>query len=166
MENKLLHKIFLYITLATVAFVAGYSLIIDYQFPEYLLNYLFSLFYLILSLNFIGGNSDISERKERLIWLFKNKQNIFLYCLLSSCFSIIFIHSGISIFKTALIILSASILYYFSMFIFARRITMILFWINFYLFAGIIIFSQFPDFNLDIISKYNPFGGLIVNLFN
>jgi hypothetical protein len=164
MENKLLHKIFLYITLATITFVAVYSLIIDYKFPEYQLNYFFTLFYLILSLNFLGGNSDKYDRKERLIWLIENKQNIFLYCILSASFSIIFINSGISSFKTALIIFSSLLFYSFSLFIFSKRITLILFWINFYLFAGVIIFSQFPCFHLDTISRYNPFGGLLVTL--
>lgn len=160
-----MHKIFLYITLATLAFVAGYSIIIDFQFPGYLLNYFFSLFYLVLSLNFIGDMSDSSDTKEILKWLFINTQNIIIYCILSACFAVIFIHSGTPIVKTALIILSSFVAYFASMFIFGRKISQFLFWINFYLFAGIIILSQFPNIRLDVISRFNPFGGLFVTLF-
>jgi hypothetical protein len=165
MRNKLLHKIFLFITLAAVLFIAIYSLVLDYQFSEYQLNYFYSLFYLILSINFLGDILDNSGLRVRLMTLFKGKQNIFIYCLLSACFSIIFIHSGIAIFKTTLIILSSFLIYFFSMIIFNRKTTQILFWINFYLFMGIIVISQLPKISLDTISRYNPFGGLIVTLF-
>jgi hypothetical protein len=165
MANKLLHRIFLFIALAAIAFIAIYSLVLDYQFPEYQLNYFYSLFYLILSINFLGDVLDSSDRQERLKTLFKGKLNIFIYCLLSACFSIIFIHSGIPFLKTTLIILISFLVYFYSMFVFNKKITQILFWINFYLFMGMIIISQFPQINLDVISRYNPFGGLIVTLF-
>jgi ABC-type multidrug transport system fused ATPase/permease subunit len=108
---------------------------------------------------------DNSDAKELLKKLFSDTKNIIIYCLLSACFAIIFIHSGKPIFKTSLIILSSFVAYFSSMFIVGRKITQILFWINFYLFTGIIILSQIPNISLDVISKYNPFGGLFVTLF-
>jgi hypothetical protein len=165
MENKVLHRGFLFLTLATLAFVTVYSLIINYKFPEPLLNYFFSLFYLILSLNFMGNIADSSDSKERLKQLFKSSKNIFLYCLVSACFSIIFIHSGITVLKTSTIVLTSFGVYLFLMFVFNRKITQFLFWVNFYLFMGSLILGQLSNINFDLISKYNPLGGLFVTLF-
>jgi len=164
MENKFLHMIFLFITVIVIVFITGYSLIVDYKFPDNQLIYFFSLFYLVLALNFIGRNSDTVKWKERLNWIIEKWQNIFIYCVLSVCFSIILFHSGVTIIKTAIIILTALFVYNITLVIFKRRISLMLFWINFYLFAGMLAFSLIPEVSLDLISRYNPFGGLIVEL--
>lgn len=165
MENKTLHTIFFLITVIVIIFIAGYSLVVDYKFPDNQMNYFFSLFYLVLALNFIGRNSDTLRWEGRLKCAIENWQNILLYCVLSACFSIILLHSGVSVIKTALIILIALIVFNFVLVICKRRITLILFWINFYLFAGMLVFSLIPEVTLDLISRYNPLGGLIVTLF-
>jgi len=164
MEDKLLSKFFLYISVASVVFISLYSLFIDYKFSNDLLNYLFTLLYLILSLNFIVGTSDSANKKERLTRIFKSRESILLYCIMAGSFSVIFIRSGFGIFKTTLIILSSLALFDFSMYILNRRTTLIFFWINFYLFAGMTALSHLPHANIDLVSRYNPFGGLLITI--
>ena len=165
MVNKLVPKIFLYLSAASVAFIAVYSLFIDYKFSGDLLNYFFSLFYLVLSLSFIINIPDSARREERLNRLFKCPENIFFYCILSGSFSVIFIGSGLTCFRTALIILTSLVLFNVSLYILSRRTSLILFWINLYLFAGMTALSHLTHLNIDLVSKYNPFGGLLITLF-
>jgi len=165
MENKLFHRIFIIISLIALGFIAAYSLIRDYKFSSSLLIYYYSIFYLILALNFIGSDLQKSDRKNRLIWIITNKNNIIIYCIVTICYSIIFINSDIPILSTFLIVIISLIFYNFLFYYFNYRISLILFWISFYLFAGVIIFSQLPNFQLDLVSKFNPLGGLIVNIF-
>jgi len=165
MGNKLLPKIFLYLSAASVAFIAVYSLIIDYKLSNDLLNYFFSLFYLVLSLSFIVEIPDSASREEKLNRLFKSPESLFLYCILSGSFSVIFIGSGLTYFRTALIIMTSLVLFDFSMYILSRRTTLILFWINFYVFAGMTALSHLTHLNIDLVSRYNPFGGLLITLF-
>ena len=163
--NRLLGRIFLYIAAAMVVFMAVYSCIVNYKFPIEVLSYFYSLFYLVLSFSFLVGVPDSSSREERLNRLFKSPESIFFYCVLSACFSVILVRSGIDYFRTALIIATSLALYDFSMYILSRRTTLILYWINFYLFAGMTAFSHLPHINIDMLSKYNPFGGLLITLF-
>jgi len=164
MENNLLHKTFVILSVICIIFIAAYSLVIDYKFPHDQMNFIFSLFFLVLTLNFLGRNIKNEEKAERARSVFTDIQIIILYCILSACYSIILIHSGVSVVKTAMIILSALMFYNFILIIFRKSVSLILFWINFYLFMGMLVFSVLPGLPLDLISRYNPFGGLIVYL--
>jgi len=164
MTNKSLHRIFVIISTIGVMFLAVYSLIVNYKFPDEQLNFFFSLFYLIMALNIVGKISDHASTNERLRLILTDIQNIVLYCILSASFSVILIHSGISVIKTALIVFFALAFYNLTFTVFKRSITLILMWINFYLFMGLLVFSLIPGLPIDLISRYNPLAGLIVAL--
>jgi len=164
MKNTILIKISLLLSLCLIGFIAAYSLIIDYQFPQDQVTYLFSLLYLVLALNFLGQELVLDNQKERInIILFKT-QNIIISCVLTIIFALILMQSKISFGKIFFILLLSLLLYYSTLVFFKRKVTLFLFWINFYLFMGVFVFYQFPNLQIDFVSKFNPFGGLIVNL--
>jgi hypothetical protein len=165
MKNIKLHKISLYVSICLIAFIAGYSLIIDYQFPEDQINYLFSLFYMVLALNFLGGDLTIDNRQERIRLILTNTRSVIISCILSILFALILIQSNMVIVKIFMILVLSILVYYSTIVFFNRKVTLVLFWINFYLFMGIYLFSQFPDFKIDMISRFNPLGGLLITLF-
>jgi hypothetical protein len=165
MKNIILHKISLYLSICLIGFIASYSLIIGYQFPEDQINYLFSLFYMVLSLNFLGGNLPIDNRQERIKLILTNTQSVIISCVLSILFALILIQSNVTIVKIFMILILSILVYYSTIIFLSRKVTLVLFWINFYLFMGIFVFSQFPDIEIDIISRVNPFGGLLITLF-
>jgi hypothetical protein len=164
MKNIILIKISLLLSLCVISFIAVYSLIIDYQFPQDQINYLFSLLYLVLALNFLGQDPVPDNQKERLNLILLKTQNIIISSVLTIIFALILVQSKVSFGKIFFILLLSLILYYSTLVFFKRKVTLFLFWINFYLFMGVFVFYQFPNFQIDFVSKFNPFGGLIVNL--
>jgi O-antigen ligase len=164
MKNTIFIKISLLLSLCLISFIAVYSLIIDYQFPQEQVNYLFSMLYLVLALNFLGQAAVPDNQKERLNLIILRTQNIIISCVLMIIYALILLQSKVSFGKIFLILLLSLLLYYSTLVFFKRKVTLFLFWINFYLFMGVFVFYQFPNFQIDFISKYNPFGGLIVNL--
>lgn len=166
MKKSIFSKISLILSLCLVGVIAVYSLVTDYHFPLDQVNYLFSLFYLILSLNFLGEDQTLNNTKERIKIILTKIQSIIITCVLAILFSLILIQSDIGPIKIFIIIFLALVLFNLTTVIFKREITLILFWINFYLFMGIFILSQFPNLSVDLLSRFNPFGGLIVTIFN
>jgi len=63
------------------------------------------------------------------------------------------------------VLISSLIFYYASLIFLSRKVTQLLFWINFYLFAGVFILTLVPGSRIDLLSGFNPFGGLFVTLF-
>jgi DNA modification methylase len=165
MKNNILHRISLILAICLIGFIAGYSMLIDYQFPESQMNYIFSLFYLILTLNFLGRDATLLNLRERFKMVLSDTQSIIISCLLAIIFSLLLIQTKVAIGKIFIIVILSLLFYYTLILILSRKVNLILFWINFYLFMGVFVFSQLPNFQINMISKFNPFGGLLLTLF-
>lgn len=165
MKKNIFFKGSLVLSICLVGLIAIYSLVTNYHFPPDQLNYFFSLFYLILALNFLGEDPSIDDRKERIKLIFTKTHSILISCVLAIFFSLILIQAEVTIGKIFIILVFSLVLYCTTLVFFKRGITLILFWINFYLFMGVFGFSQFPNFPIDLLSRFNPFAGLIVSVF-
>lgn len=164
MEKNIFHRISVRLSVVVIIYMAVYSSAVDYIFPADQLNFFFSLFFLVMALNFIGRNPAETIREIRMKSIFTDTQNILLYLILSACFSSVLIHSGVTVIRIALIILFSLVFYNLILIVLKKSVILILFWINFYLFMMMLVLSSMPGLYLDTISKYNPFGGLIVHL--
>ena len=164
MKNVQLHKTFTRLSVAGIIFIAVYASSIDYIFTHDQLNALFSMFFLVLALNYLGMTSENIQREKRVRVVFKDGMNIVLYCVLSACYSFMLIHSGVSVIKTALIIIVALAFFNLIFILLHRTILLILFWVNLYLFVMMRVLSEMPGFSIDPLSRFNPFGGMIVHL--
>ncbi len=164
MKNMILHRISLIIGLLIVGFVVVYSFLINYTYTDSQINYLFSLFYLIFTLNILGNESSFESPNKRVISIFSNVQNIIVSCILAILFGLMLVKAEVPLVKVFLILFLAFIIYTTIIVLFNRKIILVLFWINFYIFMGVYVFSQIPGFTLDLLSRYNPFGGLLITL--
>jgi len=164
MNKNVIINISVIISICVLGFIATYSLIIDYQFNKEQVNYIFSLFYLVLALNFLNNINEIDTREERFKLIFLKAQNIIISCILAILYALILVQSETSLWKVFICLILTFVIYLFALVIFTRKVTLYLFWINFYLFMGALIFIQFPNFKVDILAKFNPLAGLIVNL--
>jgi hypothetical protein len=164
MKNNILINISLIISICIIGFVAVYSLIIDYAFTKEQVNYLFSLMYLVLALNFLYNKNYNDTIEERFKFIILKTKNIFISCVLTIIYALILAQSEVSLWKIFICLIMSLFIYLFSMVVFTRKVTLYLFWINFYLFMGVFIFLQFPNFQIDFLAKFNPLAGLIVNL--
>jgi hypothetical protein len=164
MKNNILIKISLIISICIIGIVALYSLIINYEFNKEQVNYLFSLMYLVLALNFLYDNNYNDTLKERIKFIILKTQNILISSVLTIIYALILVQAEVSLWKIFICLIISLFIYLFSMVIFTRKVTLYLFWINFYLFMCVFIFIQFPNFQIDLLAKFNPLAGLIVNL--
>ena len=156
----------MWITILSVAFIAVYPLITDFTFTHEQANWVFSLLYLTLALNYLGVKQNEQDTSsERARKLFTNYYSIIISTFLIACFAIILGQSEISSVRIFLVLVCSLIFYYGSLIFLSRKVTQLLFWINFYLFAGVFILTQVPGSRIDLLSRFNPFGGLFVTLF-
>jgi len=165
MKNKSYFIISLCFAVIAIAFIALYSLFIDYHFPQAITNNLFSVFYLVIFLNYLGFYNQEGDYKSKSGWIFTNFRSIILSTVMSAIFAIILNRTGIGIAGIFLILVCGLTLCYTTIILLKKQIVLIIFWINFYLFIGLLIFSQFPKIPLDMVLKFNPYGGLLVTLF-
>ena len=88
MNSQVYHRISLWITILGVAFVAVYSLITYFSFTHEQANWVFSLLYLAICLNFLGGKHNkpetISGRAHKVL---KDKRNTIISTILVICFT-------------------------------------------------------------------------------
>jgi hypothetical protein len=167
MNSKVYYRISLWITILGIAFIAVYPLVTDFTFTHEQANWVFSLLYLTLCLNFLGGKQNEPESASvRAQRIFKDKYSIIISTILTVCFAVILGQSEISSVRIFLVLICSLIFYYASFIFFSRKVTQLLFWINFYLFAGVFILTQVPGSRIDLLSRYNPFGGLFFTLFS
>lgn len=166
MNSQLYHRISLWMSILGIGFIAVYPLVIDFTFTLEQANWVFSLLYLTLCLNFLGGNQNeqetVSGRAQRI---FKDKYSIVISTFLIVCFALILGQSDINSVIIFLVLICSLIFYYASLIFLRRKITQLIFWINFYLFTGIFILTQIPGSRIDLLSRFNPFGGLFLTLF-
>lgn len=166
MKTPVLHRISLVVTILSVAFIAFYPLITDFTFTPEQANWVFSLLYLSLCLNFLGGAPNDQETSTgRAQRIFKDINSIIISTILIVLFAIILGQSEISSIRIFLVLVCSLVFYYASLIFLSRKVTQLLFWINFYLFAGVFILTQVPGSRIDLLSRFNPFGGLFVTLF-
>jgi hypothetical protein len=167
MNSQVYHRISLWIAILGIAFLAVYPLATDFKYTPGQANWVFSLLYLTLCLNFLGGTKNEPETAyERAQRIFSDIYSIIISTILTACFAIILGQSGISSVKVFLVLTCSLVLYYASFIFLSRRITQLLFWLDFYLFAGVFILTQVPGSRIDLLSRFNPFGGLFLALFS
>ena len=166
MNSQVYYLISMWIAILGVGFIAVYPLSTDFTFTPEQANWVFSLLYLTLCLNFLGGKQNEQETiSKRAQTLFTDKCRIIISTILIICFALILGQSEISSVSIILVLICSLILYYASLIFLSRKVTQLLFWLNFYLFMGVFILTQVPGSRIDLLSRFNPFGGLFVTLF-
>jgi hypothetical protein len=167
MNSQLYHRISLWLTILGIAFIAVYPLVSDFTFTHEQANWVFSLLYLSLCLNFLGGKHNepetVSVRAQRI---FKDKYSIIISTILIVCFALILGQSEMSFVRIFFALICSLIFYYASLVFLSRKVSQLLFWLNFYLFMGVFILTQIPGSRIDLLSRFNPFGGLFLTLFS
>jgi len=165
LKNNVFLTVSLFFAVLAISFIAIYPVFIDYHFPQAITNNLFSVFYLVIFLNYLGFYNQEGDYKSKSGWIFTNIRSIILSTAMSAIFAIILNRTGIGIAGIFLILVCGLTLCYATIILLKRQVVLIIFWINFYLFVGFLIFAQFPKIPLDMVSKFNPYGGLLVTLF-
>jgi len=165
LKNIVFLTVSLCIAVLAISFIAIYPVFIDYHFPQAITNNLFSLFYLVIFLNYLGFYNADDDYKSKSGWIFTNFRSIILSTVMSAIFAIILNRTSIDIAGIFFILVCGLTLCYATIILLKKQVVLILFWINFYLFIALLIFSQFPKIPLDVVSKFNPYGGLLVTLF-
>lgn len=165
MKKNVFFTVSLYFSVLAILFIAVYPLAIDYHFPKSITNNLFSLFYLVIFLNYLGCYDLEDDFESKSEWIFTNIRSILFSTVMSAIFAVILRRTDIGIAGIFFILACGLTLSYATIIFVKKQIVLILFWINLYLFVGFLVLSQLPKIPLDIVSKFNPYGGLFVTLF-
>jgi len=165
MNNEHFLNAGIWVTILAIVFIAVYPLLTDYFFSKNQCMLLFYLFYLTLFLNYLGNYKNDENHISKIKWIGSNFHSIIINALVISLFAVIITRSNINIVTAFLILLFSQILFVATITFLKRRILTILFWVNFYLFAGTLIVSHLPAISLDIVTELNPYGGLFIFLF-
>lgn len=150
-----------------VAFMAIYPVITGYIFPPQLANWIYSLFYPVLSINFLMGYEKTPDSMhDRADWLFNNPRSLLVSAFFIIMFFIILGRADIKICRILLIMCTSLITWGATTVICRRNITYALFMLNFWLFSGVFVLDFIWEAEYDTLSKFNPFGGLFITLFS
>jgi hypothetical protein len=165
MNNERISKISIWMTLLAILFIAVYPLFINYFFSKNVCALLFYLFYLILILNYLTLNKNEENYLSKIKWIGSNVNNLIINIIVIFLFGIIIVRSNINVGSAFLILFSSQVLLVITIVLLKRKILLILFWINFYLFMLTLISFQLPKIYFEFLSNVNPFGGLFIYLF-
>lgn len=167
MKTHTIRQVSLWIILLVIGFIALFPMFKNEVITLAQANWIMSLLYLSLCLNhLLKDNVKSEDISARAIEIFTNKGNLVISTILIAEFALILSHSGISVIKVFFVLVCSLCFCYASFILLNKKISVILFWINFYLFALVFLFTQFPGIEINVLSRYNPFAGLFLTLFS
>jgi hypothetical protein len=161
MKNSKLINISILLCIVILGFISLYSIIIDFHFSKEQINFLFSLLYLVLALNFLKYDEIADNSKKRFELVIMKPQNILISCVLMVFYALILVQTEASVIRIFLCLVLSLLINLLAIVLFKRKITFYLFWINFYLFMVVFVILQFPNINMDILARFNPLAGLV-----
>ncbi len=165
MNAQTVRQASLWLILLTILFIALFPLVRDVAISPAQANWIMSLLYLSLCLihlrKYNWEDEDLPKRANSIL---ADKGSLGISTILVFAFVLILNHSGLSVIRIFLVLLCSLSFCYASLIFLNRKTSMVLFWINFYLFSGVFVLIQFPGVKIDLLSGYNPFAGLFLTL--